>query len=148
VGCVGAERSADFLRRQEELARFRALLDAVSLTPREAARQGLDLNQDGVRRTAFQILSYPHVGWERLTAIWPELARAPRSVADRLETDATYAVYLDRQSADIAAFRRDEAVVLDRSLDFRSVPGCRTSCAPSSRPSGPPPWGKRRGSRA
>ncbi|HEX2556308.1 MAG TPA: tRNA uridine-5-carboxymethylaminomethyl(34) synthesis enzyme MnmG [Microvirga sp.] len=123
TGCIGPERTAGFTRRQAELSRLRARLDALTLTPREAARYGLDLNQDGVRRTAFQILSYPHVAWNRLAAIWPELEEVPSALAERLETDATYAVYLDRQAADIAAFRRDESVTLDVSLDFRSVPG-------------------------
>jgi tRNA uridine 5-carboxymethylaminomethyl modification enzyme len=123
AGCVGSPRAARFREQQEGLGRFRALLETLSLTPPEAARHGLDLNRDGVRRTAFQLLSFPHIGWDRLAGIWPDLAAAPRPIAERLETDATYAVYLDRQAADIAAFRRDEAVTLDGQLDFRSVPG-------------------------
>jgi len=123
VGCVGPERAGAFRVSQKALRAARARLDALSLTPREAARHGLDLNQDGVRRTAFQLLSYPSQSLARLSAIWPELAGLPRGVAERLETDATYAVYLDRQSADIAAHRRDEGIGLADDLDFTALPG-------------------------
>ena len=98
-------------------------LRSLSATPREAARHGLELNQDGIRRSAYQLLSYPHVGWTDLARLWPELAGVSPPVRERLETDATYAVYLDRQQADIAAYRRDESMVLEESLDFGSLPG-------------------------
>jgi tRNA uridine 5-carboxymethylaminomethyl modification enzyme len=81
------------------------------------------LNQDGIRRTAMQLLAYPDIGWSRLAQVWPELAAVPAAVADRLTTDASYAVYLDRQAADIAAFRRDESAVIDAALDFSALPG-------------------------
>src|SRR5215210_1143141 len=123
IGCVGPERARTFRASQETLRAARARLDALSLTPREAARHGLDLNQDGIRRTAFQLLSYPEISLQRLAAIWPELTGLPCAVMDRLETDATYAVYLDRQKADIAAHRRDEGVVLSEELDFLALPG-------------------------
>jgi tRNA uridine 5-carboxymethylaminomethyl modification enzyme len=123
AGCVGPERTQAFRASQAALRAARARLDALNLTPREAARHGLDLNQDGIRRTAFQLLSYPGQSIARLSAIWPELAGLPRSVAERLETDATYAVYLDRQSADIAAHRRDEGIGLADNLDFLALPG-------------------------
>jgi tRNA uridine 5-carboxymethylaminomethyl modification enzyme len=95
----------------------------LTLTPRAAARHGLALNQDGLRRSAFQLLAYPEVGWCRLAQIWPELAAAPPPLRERLTTDATYAVYLNRQAADIAAFRRDESIVIDEGLDFSALPG-------------------------
>ena len=123
LGCVGAKRSAYFAAGQDVLARARARLDALSLTPNEAASHGLALNRDGLRRSAFQILSYPEIGWDRLAAIWPDLAEVPPRIAERLRTDATYAVYLDRQQADIAAFRRDEAVRLPPSLDYAAIAG-------------------------
>ena len=123
VGCIGSDRARTFRAAQAALRAARARLDALSLTPREAARCGLDLNQDGIRRTAFQLLSHPGMSLGKLAAIWPELDGLPRSVADRIETDATYAVYLDRQRADIAAHRRDEGVVLSDGLDFLALPG-------------------------
>ena len=98
-------------------------MQALSLTPQEASRHGLGLNQDGIRRSAYQLLSYPSIGWNDLRRIWPDLAAVSAPVQERLETDATYAVYLDRQQADIAAYRRDESVVLEESIDFQGLPG-------------------------
>ena len=99
------------------------MLDDLSLTPTEAQRHGIVLNQDGIRRSAFQLLSYPEITWDRLAMVWPQLRGTPPALADRLCTDATYAVYLDRQRADIAAFRRDEAVALPALLDYGSIAG-------------------------
>jgi tRNA uridine 5-carboxymethylaminomethyl modification enzyme len=122
-GCVGSRRAAHFARAQGVLQAARTRLEDIALTPRQAARHGLDLNQDGVRRTAFQLLAYPGITMRRLAGIWPDLGALPAAVAERLETDATYAVYLDRQAADIAAHRRDEGVVLPETLDFMALPG-------------------------
>lgn len=123
LGCVGAARAAHFEASQAVLRRTRDLLDGLSLTPSEAARHGLALNRDGVRRSAFELLSYPDIDWARLSAIWPQLGEVAPRVAERLSTDATYAVYLDRQQADIAAFRRDEAIRLPASLDYGAISG-------------------------
>ena len=123
LGCVASERARHYAAQQAALAAVRARLNALSLTPTEAARHSLGINRDGVRRTAFQLLSYPEITWDRLAAIWPELRAVPPTLADRLCTDATYAVYLDRQQADIAAFRKDEAIRLPASLDYGRIPG-------------------------
>jgi tRNA uridine 5-carboxymethylaminomethyl modification enzyme len=123
LGCVGARRAAHFTQSQAELRAARARLDALTLTPNEARAHGIALNQDGIRRTAFQLLSYPEVTWDRIAAIWPDLAAISPRVAERLRTDATYAVYLDRQQGEIAAFRRDEAVILPARLDYASIAG-------------------------
>lgn len=123
LGCVGSHRAAHFEADQAVLDEGRRQLETLSLTPSQAAGQGIALNQDGIRRSAYQLLSYPEIGWDRLAAIWPQLAEVPARIADRLTTDATYAVYLDRQKADIAAFRRDEGVVLSGGFDYAAIPG-------------------------
>lgn len=123
AGCVGSERAKVFVERQKQLAAARDMLDSLSVTPQEAAKAGIDLNQDGVRRSAFQLLSYPWIDWARLAHLWPQMNDVPSQLADRLVTDATYAVYLDRQKADIAAYRDDEAVLIDAALDFSALPG-------------------------
>ena len=123
LGCVGQRRATHFAAAQTALDEARGQLDRLSLTPNQAQAVGIALNQDGIRRSAFQLLSYPDIDWARLCAVWPELSAVPPRVAERLCTDATYAVYLDRQQADIAAFRRDEAVALPIRLDYAGIPG-------------------------
>jgi tRNA uridine 5-carboxymethylaminomethyl modification enzyme len=123
LGCVGQKRADHFAGAQQELQASRARLESVSLTPNQAAVHGIALNRDGIRRSAFQLLAYPEITWGQLAAIWAELAETSPRIADRLKTDATYAVYLDRQNADIAAFRRDEAVRLPASLDYAGISG-------------------------
>ena len=122
-GCVGVRRQQIHNERTVALADGRRLLDSLTLTPTEAGRHGLRVNQDGVRRSAFALLAQPDVGLARLAAVWPELNGLPGWVAERLTSDAIYAVYLDRQDRDIATFRRDEAVTLPASLDYAGLPG-------------------------
>ena len=123
VGAVGPERSRRFRAWTEEYRSARERLDALSLTPNEATRSGLKLNADGQRRSAFQLLSHPGIGLSELAAIWPELGDIAPRLADRLETDARYAVYLRRQEQDAAAFRRDESLLLPADLDLPSLRG-------------------------
>jgi tRNA uridine 5-carboxymethylaminomethyl modification enzyme len=123
IGCVGAERRR---RHQEKMAALTAARDfarSVSLTPDAAERHGLALNRDGRRRSAFELLSHPNIGIARLAGIWPELAHLPTKIAEQLEIDAKYEVYLSRQAADIAAYRRDESLQLPASLDYSQLPG-------------------------
>jgi tRNA uridine 5-carboxymethylaminomethyl modification enzyme len=95
----------------------------VSLTPKEASRHGLTLNQDGQRRTAFELLSYPNVAVRTLAPIWPQLGNLSETISEQLETDAKYDVYLSRQAADVASYRRDESFALADDLDYASLPG-------------------------
>jgi tRNA uridine 5-carboxymethylaminomethyl modification enzyme len=123
LGCVGPARRRAFETKLGALEEARARTRSLSVTPTEARRYGFSLNQDGQRRTAFDLLSYPDIGWGDLARIWPEFLELPPTIAAQVETDAKYAVYLERQAADVAAFRRDEAAELPAQLDYDAVPG-------------------------
>ncbi len=123
IGCVGRSRAERHARKMQALEAARALARGFSLTPNEAARHGLMLNRDGQRRSAFDLLSYPNIDMAALARIWPELAGLPAPVASQLEIDAKYAVYLERQAADVAAYRRDEALHLDGDIDYGGIFG-------------------------
>lgn len=123
LGCIGATRRVIFAARAEKIARARALLEGVSLTSAAALKQGLPVNQDGQRRSGFALLALPEITVARLSQIWPDLSEIDPATAERVETDARYAVYLDRQQADIDAFRRDEQLALPEALDYDSMAG-------------------------
>jgi tRNA uridine 5-carboxymethylaminomethyl modification enzyme len=123
IGCVGAARQVRHGAKMAELAAARAFAGSVSLTPNEAERHGLALNKDGQRRSAFELMSHPDIGVERLARIWPQFADLPAKIAEQLEIDAKYEVYLSRQAADIAAYRRDESLELPEGFDYAQLRG-------------------------
>ena len=123
IGCVGAVRSRIHREKSAALKDARDFAKSVSLTPKEAERHGLTLNKDGQRRTAFELLSYPNVTISALATIWPRLAELPQQIAAQIEIDAKYDVYLSRQAADIAAYRRDESFELPEDFDYAALPG-------------------------
>jgi tRNA uridine 5-carboxymethylaminomethyl modification enzyme len=122
LGCVGSARSERHRAKMAALSAAKAMAQSLSLTPNEAARYGLALNKDGQRRSAFELLAYPEIGWEQVRSIWPELSAVAPGIAVHLEIDAKYDVYLKRQVADVEAFRRDEGLVLT-GIDFDAVSG-------------------------
>jgi tRNA uridine 5-carboxymethylaminomethyl modification enzyme len=122
LGCVGSARSQRHRAKIVALSAAKAMAQSLSLTPNEAARYGLALNKDGQRRSAFELLAYPEIGWEQVRSIWPELSAVDPGIAVHLEIDAKYDVYLKRQVADVEAFRRDEGLVLT-GIDFDTVSG-------------------------
>jgi tRNA uridine 5-carboxymethylaminomethyl modification enzyme len=123
IGCIGPVRADRHAKKLKALADAQAFARSISLTPTEANRHGLALNRDGQRRTAFELLSYPGIGIRDLAAIWPRFGEMAPKIAEQLEIDAKYAVYLDRQAADIAAFRRDEGLELPTTLDYAALNG-------------------------
>ncbi|MEA2861792.1 MAG: tRNA uridine 5-carboxymethylaminomethyl modification enzyme, partial [Methylobacteriaceae bacterium] len=123
LGCVGAKRAGVFAARSGKLREGRGRLEALTITPTEAGRHGLELNKDGVRRSAFALLSRWDIGWADVSRVWPELNSIEPAIAAQVEVDAKYAVYLERQMADVASFRRDEALLLPESLDYSRLPG-------------------------
>jgi tRNA uridine 5-carboxymethylaminomethyl modification enzyme len=123
IGCVGRARQTTHAEKMSALAQARAYATSVSLTPTQANRHGLALNQDGVRRSGFELLSHPNIGVQELARIWPGFHQMAPKIAEQLAIDAKYAVYLDRQADDIAAFRRDEELELPAGLDYEKLGG-------------------------
>lgn len=122
-GLVGTARAELFHVKQSALAAARAFARQTSLTPVEAGRHGLSINQDGRRRSLLDLLALPGVDARRLATIWPDIAAWPDAVREQIEIDALYAGYLDRQEADILAFRKEERLRLPADLPYREIAG-------------------------
>jgi tRNA uridine 5-carboxymethylaminomethyl modification enzyme len=123
AGCVGSARAAVFAEKRQRLEQARALMRSLDLTPNQAQRHGIFVKLDGTRRTAIELLSFPDVGFVSLVQVWPELGSFAPDVIEQLEIDAQYAGYLDRQEADIVAFRREEGLRIPPDLDYAAIKG-------------------------
>jgi tRNA uridine 5-carboxymethylaminomethyl modification enzyme len=123
LGVVGPVRAKAFGEKAAALVEARATAAGLTLTPSEAEKAGLPVKADGQRRNLTELLAYPTIGFEDLARIWPQIAAWPAAVREQVEIDAAYAGYLDRQAADVAAFRRDEDLTLPPGLDYATVGG-------------------------
>ena len=121
IGCVGSERARHWAAKEAKLIEARAMTASLKMTPVELAKRGLAVNQDGIWRSAFDLLRYPNFTWNDLTPIWPELSNIAPDIIEQIEIDASYAGYLERQEADIVAFKKDEALLLPTDLDYREI---------------------------
>lgn len=123
LGCVTPARRASFDTKMEKLTRAKALFSDLSMTPTEATRAGIKINQDGVRRSAMEFLGFQDVDAAKLAQVWPELAALDADIVHQVERDAIYAGFIERQSADVAAMRRDEGLGIPETLDYMGVAG-------------------------
>jgi tRNA uridine 5-carboxymethylaminomethyl modification enzyme len=125
LGLVGKIRAESFRAKAADLSRLKLLLQTLSLTPRQAELAGIQLNQDGVRRSAYELLSYPHLSWTDISAVWPELKSVLVTVSDQISTDAKYSVYLERQKGDVERILRDECLDLSvfDEVGYDGIPG-------------------------
>ena len=126
LGCVAPERAAAWSEKKAVLERVRAEAASLSLNPSEAGRHGIRLNADGQRRSINQLLGHPEVTLARLESLWPQIAAWPEFAREQVEIDGAYHGYLERQDADVALFRRDEALSLPPELDYASLGGLST----------------------
>ena len=122
-GCVSSQRAAHFEHKQQALTQARAMTQALRLTSAQAANHALQVNQDGLTRSAWDLLAYRDIDISRLSVIWPQLAEIAPDIAEQVQTDAQYATYLVRQEADIIAYRKDEALHLPADLDYDKISG-------------------------
>jgi tRNA uridine 5-carboxymethylaminomethyl modification enzyme len=123
LGIVGSERAGVFHVKQRALDEARQQARSWSLTPGAAQKAGLTVKADGQRRDLTQLLAYPDVTLDALAGLWPEINAWSPAIREQIEIDAAYAGYLDRQAADVEAFRRDEALRLPADLDYAAIGG-------------------------
>ena len=123
VGCVGAARARYHRLSMERLHRARAWIKSLVATPRALEATGINVNPDGIRRSAFDLAAQPNLTLTSLSRVWPELSEIDTALARRLETDAKYSVYLKRQEEDVIRHRQSELLAIPDDLDYAKLPG-------------------------
>jgi len=126
IGCVGSERKAVFNAKEESLRVSCETLKNLNITPNNAKSFDINLNQDGVRRSAFELLTYPHIVFSDLCRVWNELETIPADIVEQVEIEAMYSGYLDKQQQDIDVFKREEGMKIPDGIDYDSLPSLST----------------------
>ncbi|MEQ8650986.1 MAG: tRNA uridine-5-carboxymethylaminomethyl(34) synthesis enzyme MnmG [Kiloniellales bacterium] len=126
LGLVGQARARVWQEKKQALTAGHGLLTELTATPQELERSGIMVNKDGQRRSAFALLRYPQIGWDDLLRHWPTLGSITGPIRAKLEIDAAYQGYLERQDADVAAYRRDESLRLPADLPLAEMAGLST----------------------
>lgn len=123
IGVVNDSRAKAFQEKKKALIEAVQKLESIGGTPKELEKMGFAINKDGTRRNGFDLLAYKDVDWGKLSEIWPELSGTRKDVVEQLEIEAKYRGYLQRQEADIRAFRKDEALKIPTDIDYHKIGG-------------------------
>jgi len=123
LGCVSPMRAAQFSDKSELIARGRRALEAKTFTPNAISGLGIKISQDGVRRSAFSLLSFPEASLDLIAAHCPEFAALDQDIKVQIWSDALYAQYSQRQLDDVNALKRDESHVIPSFFDYHDLPG-------------------------
>jgi tRNA uridine 5-carboxymethylaminomethyl modification enzyme len=123
LGLVGGERRQVFSNKARCLGDARELAQRLTITPAEGRQAGLEINDDGRRRTLYQMLAHPSASDGVLERLWPELAAWSADVREQVRIDASYAGYLDRQEADVLALQKEDALRLPSGVDYAAIGG-------------------------
>lgn len=123
LGCVGVSRETHWNKKKQALDSARDLVKSLIAKPADLDKIDLKINQDGRRRSAFDLLRYSEINWSDLANIWPDLSSVEPAIQEQIEIDALYAGYMARQMAEIEAFRKDEALKIPDVLDYAQIGG-------------------------
>ncbi len=126
VGCVSAQRAKIFKNKKYLLETTRNELSAISVSPNEAEKSGVNINKDGIKRSLLDLLAMNNVGIEGVIKICPKFNDINTNIMQLISNEATYSVYLEKQQADIISFRQDENLIIPASFDY-SLPNISLS---------------------
>ncbi len=123
LGIIGEERRKTFETKLAALRAAQEMARTARMSPNELVKRGFKINQDGVSRSAADLLAYPDIDISMLASVWPELGTLEPEVAEQLEIEAQYSGYLSRQQSDINSFRKDEGLSIPSDIDYDAIFG-------------------------
>jgi tRNA uridine 5-carboxymethylaminomethyl modification enzyme len=123
LGIVSDIRKRSFDDKMQALAAGRRMLQESTFSPTDARSVGINVNQDGTKRSAYQLLSLKDVRVDTLFSLDPELQSLSTETAEQLKKEALYANYIERQTRDVALLKKDEAHEIAPDFTYDSVRG-------------------------
>jgi tRNA uridine 5-carboxymethylaminomethyl modification enzyme len=126
LGGVSTKRVDAFQSKMRRMDEAQLLLGRLQASPNQLAKHGMHVKHDGVVRSALELLSFPELNQANLSRLWPEIKQIDGSIFFQIEIEAGYESYLQRQAADIDAFKRDEELLLPVGLSYHDIGGLST----------------------
>lgn len=121
IGCISEQRKLHYGKKISHIHASRETLKNLKITPNEAANHSIKLNKDGVRRSAYELLSYDHIGFDDLKNVWPELESLDKEALEQIKIEVKYASYLERQALDITLFRKEEGMKIPDGFSYDDI---------------------------
>jgi tRNA uridine 5-carboxymethylaminomethyl modification enzyme len=123
IGLVESKRSKLFTQKMNNIKVLSNSLKSLKISPNEAEKFEIKIAKDGVKRTGFELLSRKGVSFSKIRSIWNKIPKANKAEEEQIEIAAHYSGYLEKQEADIIAFRRDENLIIPNSIDYSKLSG-------------------------
>ena len=123
IGCISTHRKEAFLEKINKIEECNTILSEKEFTPNQLIAQGILVSQDGNKRNLKQVLAFPNITFDSITVFDSRLSLIEREIQQQVHRDSLYSNYIDRQKKDIEAIKRDEAIKIPSSFDYRSMSG-------------------------
>ena len=123
IGLVQNSRTEVYTKKINKINELSNILKSLKISPNEAKKFNIKIAKDGVKRPAFDILSREGVTFNKLRSIWNEIPKATKKEEEQIEISAHYSGYLEKQEADIIAFRKDENLIIPENIDYTKLSG-------------------------
>ncbi len=123
IGVVQSNRASLYTKKSNKINELQNILKTLKISPNQAEKFNIKIAKDGIKRTALDVLSREGVTFSMLRSIWKKIPRANRKEEEQIEISAHYSGYLDKQKADIIAFRKDESLQIPDNIDYSKLSG-------------------------
>ena len=123
IGLVKQDRSDKFKEKMSKISHLTSYISNLKISPSKADKFNIKIAKDGVNRSANEILARDGVNFSTLRSIWGDIPKYSKKIEEQLEINAHYSGYLEKQEADIIAFRKDESLVIPDNIDYSKMSG-------------------------
>ena len=127
LGLVEAGRYEKYSAKKIELEKVNKIVKNQYVTPNALSKIGVQINQDGKKRSAFDLLAYPNIDIDKIDEIFDlNLKQYSNEILDQITTEAHYKGYLKKQESEIISLTKEEKVGIPPNLKYELIPSLST----------------------
>ncbi len=123
---ISEARKKLFLNKIDSITQSKSLLEELKISPSALQKLGNDLSQDGVIKSAFELLGHPNFGQSKVLEIFPDIKALDTKITSYLTIESKYFSYLKRQKDDIAIFQQEESLKIPSDINYDKISSLST----------------------